>query len=47
MADVTYNTSSFLALLQTLTSLLSMSAAARCHGDDDGVADDDTVGGDD
>jgi hypothetical protein len=40
MADVTYNTSSFPALLRTLASLLALSAATHHHGDDDGVPDD-------
>jgi hypothetical protein len=47
MADVTYNTSSFPALLQTLASLLLLSAAACRHGNGDGVAEDDTGGGGD
>lgn len=48
MADVTYNTSSFPALLQTLASLLLLSAAAHhSDDDDDGIADDDIGGGGD
>jgi protein N-lysine methyltransferase METTL21D len=40
MADVAYNTSSFPALLRTLTSLLALSSA-QIHRDDlDGVAND-------
>jgi hypothetical protein len=40
MADVTYNTTSFPALLRTLASLLSLSATAHHQGGDDGVAGD-------
>jgi hypothetical protein len=47
MADVTYNTSSFPALLRTLASLLAPSAAAHDGGEDDGVADDDADDDDD
>jgi len=47
MADVTYNTSSFPALLRTLASLLAPSAAAHHQGEDDGVADDDADNDDD
>ncbi|KAI0280062.1 hypothetical protein BC826DRAFT_1077492, partial [Russula brevipes] len=36
MADVTYNTSSFPALLRTLASLFALSALQR-HDDDDGA----------
>jgi protein N-lysine methyltransferase METTL21D len=40
MADVTYNTSSFPALLRTLASLLALSAAPHHHHHHHHVADD-------